>query len=161
MKLIALTDCPCGSKHDYVTCCEPYLNHKQQPETPEALMRSRYTAYCLADIDYIQKTMQGKALVGFDAVGSKRWATRVNWIKLTVLDMSLESPHKGFVEFIATFVDGHVLKSIHEKSEFIQEEGRWYYVDGVQFTTVTQTISRNGVCPCDSQSKYKNCHGKA
>ncbi len=161
MKLIAMTGCPCGSKNDYATCCEPYLNHKQQPETPEALMRSRYTAYCLSDIDYIQKTMRGRALVGFDAVNSKLWATRVNWIKLTVLDTSLDSRHKGHVEFIATFMDGHILKSIHEKSEFIQEAGRWYYVDGVQFQTVTKTIARNGVCPCGSQRKYKNCHGKS
>lgn len=124
-------------------------------------MRSRYTAYCLADIDYIQKTMRGRALVGFDSVDATRWATRVHWIKLTVLDARLDSPHQGYVEFIATFMDGHTLKSIHEKSEFIQEAGWWYYVDGVQFPTVTKTIARHGVCPCGSQKKYKNCHGKS
>jgi len=118
-----MTDCPCGSKNNYATCCKPYLNNKHHPDTPEALMRSRYTAYCLAESDYIQKTMRGKALVGFDAADAKRWAKRVNWIKLDVLHTALSSPHKGSVEFIVTFVDGQALKSIHEKSEFIQEEG--------------------------------------
>ena len=61
-------------------------------------------------------------------------STRVNWIKLTVLDTILNSPHKGYVEFIVTFLDGHDLQSILEKSEFIREAGRWYYVDWVQFT---------------------------
>lgn len=158
-----MIDCPCGSKRQYTVCCEPYLKNKQQPDTPEGLMRSRYTAYCLADIDYIQKTMQDKALVGFDAVTAKRWAKRVTWIKLAVLDTTLESSHKGYVEFIATFVDGHILKSIHEKSEFIEQKGQWYYVDGVQFTSLDETkrlISRNSVCPCGSQRKFKNCHEK-
>lgn len=154
-----MTVCFCDSKNDYAVCCEPYLNRKQQPETPEALMRSRYTAYCLADIDYIQMTMRGKATRGFDAVAAKRWAKRVTWIKLVVLDTSQTNSPKGYVEFIATFVDGCTLKSIHEKSEFIQEDGRWYYVDGVQFPLATQSIARNGVCPCGSQRKYKNCHG--
>ena len=155
------TDCPCGSKNDYVTCCEPYLHHKKKPETPEALMRSRYTAYSLADIPYIQKTMRGKALLDFDEVDAKRWATHVNWIKLTVLDAGLDALNEGHVEFIASFMDGHSLKSIHEKSDFIQEAGRWYYVDGIQFPTTTTTISRNSVCPCGSQRKYKHCHGKS
>lgn len=158
---MAMTACACGSKQDYVTCCEPYLHDKQQPETPEALMRSRYTAYCLADIEYVQKTMRGRALMGFDPVNAERWAKRVHWISLSVLEAVLDSSCKGHVEFIATFIDGHTLKSIHEKSEFIQEAGCWYYVDGVQFQTVTKTITRNGACPCGTQKKYKSCHGKS
>lgn len=158
-----MTHCSCGSQKDYATCCELYLTHQQKPDTPQELMRSRYTAYCLANIDYIQNTMRGKALVGFNAINAKRWATRMNWIKLTILETSMDNPHKGYVEFIATFVDGHVLNSMHEKSEFIQEEGKWYYVDGVQIPsldTTKQLISRNSLCPCGSQRKFKNCHKK-
>lgn len=158
-----MADCPCGSKKNYSACCEPYLTHKRQPETPLALMRSRYTAYSLANIDYIQDTMRGKALLGFDAINAKRWAARVNWIKLTILDTSMDNLHKGHVEFIATFVDGQVLESIHEKSEFIQEEGRWYYIDGVQMPsldTTKQLLSRHSLCPCGSHRKFKNCHKK-
>ena len=125
---IAMVECYCGSKNDYSFCCEPFLIGHARPTTPEVLMRSRYTAYCLANIDYIQQTMRGRALVNFDATDAKRWSNRVHWIKLEVLNAVLQNQHKGVVEFIATFVDGHYLKSIHEKSDFIQENGRWYYV---------------------------------
>lgn len=158
-----MADCLCGSQKNYSACCEAYLTDKQRPDTPLALMRSRYTAYCLANIDYIQNTMRGKALLDFDVINAKRWATRVNWIKLTILDTSMETQHKGYVEFIATFVDDQVLESIHEKSEFIHEEGRWYYVDGVQIPSLDTTrrlLSRHSLCPCGSHRKFKNCHKK-
>ena len=150
----------CGSKYDYIDCCGAYLQNKKQPKNPEDLMRSRYTAYCLADIDYIKKTMRGKAKVGFNDEDAKLWAKRVKWIKLLVIESCMENPHKGFVEFIATFIDGNTVKSIHEKSEFTQTERRWYYVDGVQLPSKSNSIARNSICPCGSNKKYKNCHAK-
>ena len=159
-----MVECYCGSKNEYSFCCEPFITGNERPTTLEVLMRSRYTAYCLANINYIQQTMRGRALIYFDAMDAKRWANRVHWIKLEVLNKILDNPHKGYVEFIATFVDNCHLKSIHEKSEFIQEDGRWYYVDGVQFPLTESTsksfITRNSLCPCGSQRKFKNCHGK-
>lgn len=157
---IKIVDCPCGSQNNYSSCCELYLSGKQCPATPEALMRSRYTAYYMDNMDYIQASMRGKALIGFGAVDAKR----VSWLKLEVLNTSLDTPRKGFVEFVATFVDNHILKSMHEKSEFIREEGRWYYVDGVQSSSIETSskrpISRNSLCPCGGLRKYKNCHEK-
>ena len=119
-------------------------------------MRSRYTAYTMANIDYIKETMRGSALVGFNEEEAMRWAKRVRWIKLCVRESSTV-----YVEFEATFVDGSQLKTIHEKSTFILERGRWYYVSGTPCTTVPveQKISRTMSCPCGSQRKYKNCHG--
>ncbi|MDX2345766.1 MAG: YchJ family metal-binding protein [Legionella sp.] len=129
-----MIDCPCGSKNKYDQCCEPYLTKTQYPKTPEALMRSRYTAYTLANIDYIKKTMRGPALFGFDEEDAKRWAARVTWMGLKVFQASSEKPtqNKGYVEFEAKFMENYDLKSIHEKSEFIREKNRWYYVDGTQ-----------------------------
>jgi SEC-C motif-containing protein len=155
-----MINCPCGSQIKFVICCEPYLMHKKIPDTPEALMRSRYTAYSLANIDYIQETMQGKAISEFNAVDAKRWARKVVWIQLSVLYAMVDGVGKGYVEFKATLVVGQILKVIHEKSEFVQEQGRWYYVDGVHFPSSYISISRNSACPCGSESKYKNCHGK-
>ena len=39
-------------------------------------MRSRYSAYCLGNIAYIQSTMQGKASLGFDSLANAEWAKR-------------------------------------------------------------------------------------
>ena len=135
---------------------------KQIPETPEALMRSRYTAYTMANSDYIKQTMRGRALIGFQEIETERWAKRVFWIKLHVIHATTENASRGYVEFEASFVDGSRLRSMHEKSEFICEEGRWYYVDGTQLAPrhVEQMVSRNRVCPCGGPRKFKHCHGK-
>ena len=107
--------CPCDSQKSYLSCCEPFITGKQSPETPEALMRSRYTAYTMANIDYIKETMRGNALTGFQEMDAKRWAKRVHWIKLNVLKSVIENTSTGYVIFEASFVDGSRLKSIHEK----------------------------------------------
>lgn len=57
-----MNDCPCGSKISYSSCCGLYHSAKAIAPTPEALMRSRYTAYTQANFDYIKATMRGKLL---------------------------------------------------------------------------------------------------
>lgn len=156
-----MTNCPCNSQKSEASCCQPFITGQQLPPTPEALMRSRYTAFTQANMEYIKQTMKDKALEGFVAQESARWAKRVNWIKLCVYNASIETPTLGYVEFEATFVEGNKLKSIHEKSEFRQDHGRWYYVQGSHLPSThnEQLVSRNSNCPCGSLSKYKNCHG--
>ena len=70
--------CPCDSQKNYLSCCEPFITGKQSCTTPEALMRSRYSAYTLSNVDYIKETMRGNALTGFQEQNAKRWAKRVN-----------------------------------------------------------------------------------
>jgi SEC-C motif-containing protein len=128
-----MSKCPCGSARDYAECCQPYLTAQATPKTPEALMRSRYTAYTMADIAYIEKTQRGKASEGFHALDAYVWAKRVTWLKLEVLNTSIIRKYQtGYVEFIAKFIDAGVTQSMHEKSEFIKKAGQWFYVDGVQ-----------------------------
>lgn len=154
--------CPCNSQKNYVSCCKPLITEIKIPETPEALMRSRYTAYSMANMTYIKETMCGNALLGFDELDAKRWARRVIWIKLKIFKSSIESSGKAYVEFEASFLEGSHLKSIHEKSEFIFEKERWYYIGGEHLPTThaEQRISRTMDCPCGSHRKLKNCHGK-
>jgi SEC-C motif-containing protein len=155
--------CYCGSGVSYAHCCQPLHQYQQQAMTPEALMRSRYAAYSLADIDYIQATMQGRASEGFDATTAKQWAERVVWIGLEVVRAEMLSSEEGVVEFIATFVDDQMVHHMHELSRFIRVQERWYYVDGksVPSVQVTTQVTRNSLCPCGSTKKWKHCHGKA
>ena len=104
--------CDCCSDKAYAQCCEPYHLGTKLPDTPEALMRSRYSAYSLANIDYIQSTMRGKASLGFEPVTEKLWPERVIWIKLRVLAATQLSPTQGQVEFIASFVDSKTVFNI-------------------------------------------------
>lgn len=159
-----MTFCPCGSKQSYEHCCEVFIKQKQIPQTPEQLMRSRYTAYSLANIDYIKNTMRGKPLIGFNEIEAKVWAESVTWVELKVIQSYEETPEKGFVEFKAQFLEGNQIKNIHEVSEFHRENNTWYYVDGknrdLPVKNNKQKISRNSPCPCGSGKKFKNCHDK-
>lgn len=129
------TLCPCDSGRLYQECCGPFLRDQAIPKTPEALMRARYTAYSMADIDYIQKTMCGKASVGFNAEDTQQWALSVQWLGLKVIFASQvnEESNIGFVEFKASFMQLKKRKVIHERSRFHRIDGHWYYVSGLTF----------------------------
>ena len=122
--------CPCGSQQLFSRCCGVYIGGAQLPEKPETLMRSRYSAYTQANIDYIQQTMCGPASDGFNADEAREWAGQVNWLGLRVLNSTLENADKGFVEFIARYRLGQTPHKLHERSEFHRIDGRWFYVGG-------------------------------
>ena len=51
----APSTCPCGGG-DFDTCCGPALAGAVWPTTAEALMRSRYTAFAVGDVDHLWRT---------------------------------------------------------------------------------------------------------
>ncbi|WP_298625581.1 YchJ family protein [uncultured Legionella sp.] len=159
-----MSRCPCGSLANYTQCCGKYIDNQEAPQTPEHLMRSRYSAYSQANIDYIAKTMKGKPLIHFNAQEAKEWAQSITWLHLKVLQSYMETPEKGFVEFAATFIDRNTLKVIHELSEFHKEHDVWFYVDGINKEVpskkTSHKIARNSPCPCGNGKKFKNCHEK-
>lgn len=127
------TICFCGNERPYQECCGRFISGSEYPETPEQLMRSRYSAYVQVNIDYIADTMKGPAAEGFDKETSKAWAESVRWIRLKVISAEFDDhPDKGFVEFVAVFREGGgAAQKIQERSEFHRIDGRWYYWDGV------------------------------
>lgn len=143
--------CPCGLQRDYSDCCGRFIKQGYLPETAEALMRSRYTAYTQGNVDYIAQTMKGAALDGFHPDQAKAWAEQVQWLGLTVTDHQPRGDCAS-VTFIARCIAGGYRQNIIEKSEFQKIDGRWYYVDGEQ-----PKLGRNDCCPCGSGKKYKNC----
>lgn len=126
--------CPCGSGEQFNNCCNKYISGQQKAATPEDLMRSRYSAYSIADISYIKSTMRGKASHGYDENSAANWAKTVEWLDLSVLETQMEGTDKGFVEFIARYCYEEKPHEIHERSEFHKIEGSWYYVDGHLFS---------------------------
>ncbi len=126
--------CPCGLPQSYDECCGIFIKGTAQAPNPEALMRSRYTAYTKANIDYIIRTMKSPASDGYDSVSSRRWAKSVVWIKLDVLYVQQLSPTIATVEFCAYFYVKDEKQMIHEISTFALERERWYYASGLQPT---------------------------
>lgn len=156
-----MEQCPCGSTRLFSACCQPFLSGQALAETPEQLMRSRYTAYTLADIDYIAKTMRPPASLHFDRKSSLAWANRIHWLKLDVLQSSVHDD-KGYVEFEAHYAEQDKHYVLHEISEFQRLEGEWFYVDGETpqqkpIVRKQPKVGRNEPCYCGSGKKAKNC----
>lgn len=170
------SSCACGSGLDFSKCCEPFLKG-QLPETAEQLMRARYTAFTVADIKFLEKTLAPESRTDFDPKTTEQWAKDSKWKGLKILstDKGTASDNKGTVEFVATYeVEGEGVEH-HEVSEFRKTpEGRWYFVDGKSHThkegeghqhhheTVVRAepkIGRNDPCHCGSGKKFKKCHG--
>lgn len=154
MSVLTANLCPCGSDRLYSECCEPFLRGHALPSSPEELMRSRYTAYSQADMDYIQRTMRGSALRGFNPEETKIWAAQAQWLSLKVISapQPASDSNLGYVEFIAVFVQRGNRQVIYERSEFQRIDGRWFYAGGR-----TPKVNRNDECPCGSGKKSKRC----
>ncbi|MBN2689293.1 MAG: YchJ family protein [Gammaproteobacteria bacterium] len=153
-----MSKCPCGSGLGYDKCCEVFIAGKKNPETPEQLMRSRYSAFVKKDLSYIKKTLTGPAAKEFAADDNNDWINQITWDNLQILNtkFSNENPNVGYVEFLISFTLSNGRKKVmHEISEFRKKDGHWLYFDGVYPKT-----GRNDPCPCGSNKKHKKCCGK-
>lgn len=127
--------CPCYSNKNYSTCCRPYHEKKKRPETPESLMRSRYSAYALNLPNYIiETTHKDNPTFEKDLYTWKQsiqiFSTTTIFRGLDILASSQEGP-VGFVLFHAhlSSLKGDDL-SFKEKSTFVQKKGLWLYRSG-------------------------------
>jgi SEC-C motif domain protein len=160
-----MDNCSCGSLRLYADCCEPYLKKRSAPKTPEALMRSRYTAFTHSDIQYIADTMRGKAKRGFSFEETYAWASSVQWESLSVLQASSldAAGDSATVEFEAFYHLNGIKKCMHEVSVFHLIDGVWYYCDSKKNSvqdcpkSSDKELGRNDPCSCGSGKKYKKC----
>lgn len=65
---MTLSHCPCGSGQPLETCCTR-MHRGQLARTPGELMRSRYSAYVLGEIDYLIQTTLPAQQAGLDRAG--------------------------------------------------------------------------------------------
>jgi SEC-C motif-containing protein len=141
--------CPCGNGAGYEHCCRP-LHLGRPAASPEALMRSRYSAFCLSLVDYLLASWHPATRPGvLDLAGSPRWSG------LAVL-ASAERGDSGQVHFRAVYPAAPGWGYLEEQAEFVREAGRWYYLGGTTREGQWQP-GRNEPCPCGSGRKYKVC----
>ena len=159
--------CPCGLGESLESCCLPIIKGKKAP-TAEALMRARYTAYALAEIDFLFSSLHPSSPGDADRSGTERWAKKSKWNSLEIVDTKAggEDDEEGEVEFIARYTFDGLEQNHHERALFRKHEGRWYFVDGrrVSHQPVVRSgprVGRNDPCPCGSGKKHKKCCGKA
>ncbi|MBT9518633.1 MAG: hypothetical protein IV112_18265 [Methyloversatilis discipulorum] len=117
--------CVCGSGRAADACCARFHAGEPAP-TPEALMRSRYSAFVLDLREYLLATWHPTtrpAALPPPEPGLK-------WLGLEVKRSALQDADRGTVEFVARSKLGGRAHRLHENSRFVRENGRWYYVDG-------------------------------
>ncbi|MEW5847564.1 MAG: YchJ family metal-binding protein [Myxococcota bacterium] len=130
-------ECPCSSGRGYAECCRPFHKDGVEAPTPEALMRSRYAAFALAQVDHLWRTLHSSnpdAQRPREEVRRelKRNCNRFRYPRLVVL--ASDGPDESGVArvlFWAQVQDGARDVGFVERSTFRREGGGWRYVDGV------------------------------
>ncbi|MBZ9613554.1 YchJ family protein [Rheinheimera maricola] len=119
-------------------------------------MRSRYSAYCLHDVDYIYRTYHTSCRADNPKPTLAAFAENSHFISLKVLSCE-QSSQQGYVSFNVRYIQQNVLYEFTERSRFVFEDA-WYYVDGVMTDKTPVKLQRNILCPCNSGKKFKQCH---
>ncbi|WP_164651119.1 YchJ family metal-binding protein [Vibrio astriarenae] len=165
-----MTLCPCNSGKTYSQCCELIHNDHSNALVPEQLMRSRYCAHVLDNVDFVVATYHPSchAQDDYDAIAE---SVHSDWVNLEVTHtQSGQNDNEGFVTFKAYLQQDGEEFCLEERSRFVRENGLWFYIDGT-FPEATQSaavaekpatsdkVGRNDPCPCGSGKKHKKCCG--
>jgi SEC-C motif-containing protein len=155
--------CHCGSGKAFELCCQPLISGHVPAPTAQALMRSRYSAYVVGDLDYLQKTAAGEAALKFDRAEMARSLPGTEWrgLTITATEAGGVDDEEGTVTFEASFRQNGRLHRQGERSEFRRIGGAWRYCRGEVAVRPDSAlrVGRNDPCPCGSGKKYKKCHG--
>lgn len=127
--------CPCSSGLRLHLCCGPYLKGEREPETPEQMVRSRFTAFALRDAAYWWKTLHAThedrqqpeeaARAGF-----LKSARECRYLALTIRDRQMLAPDRAHVLFHAKIFRGGRDVSFTERSEMVHDGTGWRYASG-------------------------------
>lgn len=171
-----MNSCPCGSSQDYTTCCEPIHNNHALAQTPEQLMRSRYSAHVKGLVDYVVNTYHPSCQAEQQRSDIAQ-SIDSDWCGLEVVATETGSnSDEGFVTFKAFFIEHGEKYCLEERSRFVREDHLWFYIDGTfpshqqELATadidprLNQTVGqlkvgRNDPCLCGSGKKFKKCCG--
>ncbi len=157
-----MIDCPCCSGKSFDKCCQPVLKNNSALTALE-LMRSRYTAFYQCEAEYLYNTTHPTSQTETSLHEIEEWSKENKWTKLEIVETEKGSVNdkSGVVEFKAFYTDKNGVDQIHhEKSNFLKEEGKWFYFEGKavsQNPVIDKKVSRNEPCPCGSGKKYKKC----
>lgn len=150
--------CACNSGRQYSSCCEPLISGGASASTAEALMRSRYVAFALRNVDYLLRTWHPSTRPISIADSS---LPELYGLQIVRTEAGSETDGEGVVEFRAQHALKKKIKSIQEISRFVKENGKWLYVGDALESAPAEShkIARNTRCPCGSGKKFKRCCG--
>ncbi|MDO9294110.1 MAG: YchJ family metal-binding protein [Hydrogenophaga sp.] len=126
-----MTACPCGrtdargKASAFEACCGRYLDHDTPAPDAESLMRSRYSAFVLERVAYLQSSWHAST-----RPADLTLEPDVKWLGLDVKRHRVIDADHAEVEFVARSRVAGRGQRLHESSRFVREGGRWFYVDG-------------------------------
>ncbi|SDR90344.1 YchJ family protein [Agrococcus carbonis] len=117
--------CPCGTGLTYGECCGPIQRGQREAPTAEALMRSRYTAFALDDVEWLLASWHPST-----RPRSLELDPGIRWLRLDI-EHAAGGPFddEGMVAFAAHWVADGERGVMRELSRF-RRDGGWRYVDG-------------------------------
>lgn len=125
------TACPCGRTDArgkalaLTDCCGRYLDSDTPAPDAEHLMRSRYSAFVLGRVDYLNASWHAST-----RPADLSLEPGVKWLGLELRRHRVIDETHAEVEFVARSRVGGRGQRLHETSRFVREGGRWFYVDG-------------------------------
>ena len=123
--------CPCGTGRLAESCCAPVHSGAVQAPTAEALMRSRYTAFVVGDVDHLLASWHPQTRPETLDLDPDTVFTRLR--VLETVDGG-ESDETGTVAFRAHSRHDGERSTQTEVSRFVRADDgsrRWLYLDGV------------------------------
>jgi len=123
--------CPCGRlgadgrSVAFSDCCGRYLDHDTPAPDAEHLMRSRYSAFVLGRVGYLNTSWHAST-----RPENLSLEPGVKWLGLEVKRHRVADADHAEVEFVARSRIAGRGQRLCETSRFVREGGRWFYVDG-------------------------------
>lgn len=159
--------CPCGSGNTLANCCGPYLEGLAATDAT-ALVRSRFTAFCLQKYAYLVETTHPDFRDDLTPDTIRENMQGVRWVRLDIREAGATTPPEEGAEpfetvtFSALYEREGVPYQLAETSYFRREGDRLYYVEGLAhrplgYRRTAPKVGRNDPCPCGSGKKYKKC----
>lgn len=146
--------CPCQSGLAYINCCQPLHQGVKNADDAEQLMRSRYAAFVLGEIDYIVATTVPAQQMQLNRKALQQWSLNTHWCGLEVLRfVPAADKNHALVEFNAFYQQHEHKLTHHELSAFVKIKEQWYFLD----PTVPIKLTMKQPCLCHSGKKFKQC----
>ncbi|XOV78302.1 MAG: YchJ family protein [Aestuariibacter sp.] len=150
--------CYCCSGVEFEHCCAPLLAKDIPAPNAQSLMRSRYSAFCTNNAEYIWATYGSQQRGSLSVQDVAQSNTLCTWLGLRIVDAQSHDIDKAEVEFCAYYQEQKNIFQLHERSQFEKQEGEWRYTTGkILPDSGAIKVSRNDPCLCQSGKKFKKC----
>lgn len=135
--------CPCGggpAAAAYGDCCRPLHRQERAAATAEQLMRSRYSAFALAEIDHLLRTQPSQQPQQERRRSLQATCRKLRWRGLEILATEAGGPGdlEGTVTFAAHYSASGRQGVLRECSRFGRAgghpDGAWLYLEALELS---------------------------